>query len=241
MSKHKRIRHAYIGRAQALIDSDVLELKSVHCNTCKREVRSERFLKHGICRDCRDAKEKEQGRARARVAIAQFLERDDVLILDPETTGMSGAEVIEVSVINTQGETLLDTLVKPLTTQMNPYAQRVHNISMAMLKDAPSWPEILPELDRMAAHSTILAWNASFDAKMLEQSSEVWGLAHPRWLFVCAMRLYAKKRGIKPRGLHKAVLDENLEYLLAMHQSHRALGDVKFVLEVLRETVKRES
>ncbi len=218
----------------------MLELRLVHCHECKREVRSERFLKQGICRDCRDVKERSLSKAKARAAISQLLDRDDVLILDTETTGMSGAEVIEVSVINTKGETLLDTLIKPVTTEMNPYAQRVHNISMSMLKDAPSWPEILPELDRIASRSTILAWNASFDAKMLEQTSEVWELEHPRWLFVCAMRLYAKKRGIKPRGLHKAVLDENLAHILEMHQSHRALGDVKFVLEVLRETVMRD-
>ncbi|MCA9837164.1 MAG: 3'-5' exonuclease [Trueperaceae bacterium] len=217
----------------------MLEQASYQCQGCQRQLRSERFLKQGLCRDCRDARERSLGRSRARAAIDQLLDREDVLILDTETTGMSGAEVIELSVINTKGDTLIDTLIKPVTTQMNPFAQRVHNISMTMLKDAPSWPEVLPELDRIASHSTLLAWNASFDAKMLEQTSEVWGLEHPRWLFVCAMRLYAKKRGIKSRGLHKAVVDENLAYLLEMHQSHRALGDVKFVLEVLRETVKR--
>jgi len=73
---------------------------------------------------------------------------------------------------------------------------------------------------------------------MLEQTSDVWNLSHPKWLFVCAMKLYAKKRGIKPRGLHKAVLDEDLAYLLEQHASHRALGDVRFVLEVLRATVR---
>ena len=208
------------------------------CQNCQQEQRSYRGLKHGLCRTCREEKNKFEQQTKARTAIAGLLDREDVLILDTETTGMSNAEVIEVSVINTKGDTLLDTLVKPRTTTMNPYAYRVHNISMSMLKDAPGWPDILPQLHDIAKESTVLAWNASFDARMLEQSSTVWDLEHPRWLFVCAMRLYAKKRGIKPRGLHKAVVDENLSYLLEEYVSHRALGDVRFVLEVLRATVK---
>ena len=186
---------------------------------------------------CRVQREREQGSSKANAAIRSLLERDDVLILDTETNGAGkGAEVIEVSVINTKGETLLDTLVKPKISTMNPWAQKVHGISLGMLKDAPSWPDVFPELATIADRRTILAWNAPFDAWMLEQTSSVWNLEHPRWLFVCAMRLYAKKRAIKNRGLHKAVGDEGLTHLFEQYASHRALGDVVFVLEVLRAT-----
>jgi DNA polymerase III subunit epsilon len=162
------------------------------------------------------------------------LDRDDVLILDTETTGMRGAEVIEVALIDTRGEVLLETLVKPKRACMNPYAERVHGISLAMLEHAPSWQDVFPALCELADRRTLLAWNAPFDAGMLEQTSAAWGLEHPRWLFVCAMRLYAKSRGLRARGLHKAVADEALSHLLARYPSHRALGDVRFVLEVLR-------
>jgi len=182
---------------------------------------------------------KDQLRVKAKAAIASLLEREDVLILDTETTGMGkGAEVVEVSVINTRGDTLLDTLVKPRAPRMNPHAQRVHGITMTMLKDAPVWPEVLPELAALAERRTVLAWNASFDAGMLERTSAAWDLPHPKWLFVCAMRLYAKGRGIRNRGLHKCVVDEELSHLLEQHRSHRALADVVFVLEVLRATVR---
>lgn len=175
----------------------------------------------------------------ARAAIAGLLERDDVLILDTETTGMGKtAEVIEVSVIDTRGEVLLDTLVKPKVPTMNRFAQRVHGISLGMLADAPTWPDVLPELASLADRRTVLAWNAPFDAGMLAQNSLAWELPHPKWLFVCAMRLYAKQRGIKIRGLHKCVVDESLSHLLETYKSHRALADVVFVLEVLRSSVK---
>ena len=179
---------------------------------------------------------------RASDAVRGLLGREDVLILDTETTGMGkGAEVIEVAVVNTRGETLLDTLVKPQSSRMNPHAQRVHGITSQMLSSAPSWAEVLPELSELADRRTVLAWNAPFDRGMLAQTSHIWGLDHPTWLFVCAMRLYAKGRGIKNRGLQKVLVDEGLTHLHAEHKSHRALGDVVFVLEVLRALTTKGS
>ncbi len=151
---------------------------------------------------------------------------------------MAGAEVIEIALIDTRGEVLLDTLVRPRQQRMNPYAERVHGINLAMLRDAPSWPEVFPQLCELADGRILLAWNAPFDAGMLKQTSGVWAIEHPSWLFVCAMRLYAKRRGIKPRGLHKVILDEALPHLLERYQSHRALADTRFVLEVLQASVR---
>jgi DNA polymerase III alpha subunit (gram-positive type) len=202
-------------------------------------VDSEQLQNQRLCKTCYKQTQAEQNALKAKLAIGQLLGREDVLILDTETNGTgSGTEVIEVSVINTKGDILLDTLVRPKIFAMNPWAQNVHGISLPMLKDAPSWPSILPKLAALADRRTILAWNAPFDANMLEQTSSSWNLNHPRWLFVCAMRLYAKKRNIKNRGLHKAVVDENLTYLFEHYDSHRALGDITFVLEVLRATLK---
>ena len=177
--------------------------------------------------------------AQLRTKVANLLEREDVLILDTETTGLKNAEVVEVSVINTKGEVLLDTLVRPRTSYMNPHAQRVHGISLAALAEQPTWPEVLPDLVTLTDKATVLAWNAPFDARMLEQTSAAWELTHPKILFACAMQMYARLKGTKRTGLHKAVGQEGLAHLLEMHQSHRALGDVRFVLEVLRACTRQ--
>ncbi len=210
------------------------------CTQCQKTVRSHFVLKEGLCKLCFQQHLKVQEAQKAKAAIIHLLEREDVLILDTETNGTGhGTEVIEVSVINTKGDILLDTLVKPKVSIMNPWAQNVHGISLNMLKSAPSWNSVLPELSALADRRTLLAWNAPFDAHMLEQTSHIWDLHHPKWFFVCAMRLYAKKRSIKNRGLHKAVVDEGLEQLFESYDSHRALGDIKFVLKVLRKTSKQ--
>lgn len=171
--------------------------------------------------------------AAVRGQILQLLDRDDVFILDTETTGLKNAEVIEVAVIDTQGKVLLDTLVKPRAAAMNPYAQRVHGISLDMLADAPEWPEVIPALQRILERGTVLAWNAAFDARMLKESNQAWELPHDRYLFVCAMRLYARLFGRRSYGLHRAIADAQLDHLLEVHSSHRALGDVRLVHELL--------
>jgi uncharacterized protein YprB with RNaseH-like and TPR domain len=89
------------------------------CSSCGNKSRS---IELGLCRTCRELRFKEEGRAKAKKAIASLLDRDDVLILDTETNGVGKqSEVIEVSVINTKGETLLDTLLKPKTMTMNEF------------------------------------------------------------------------------------------------------------------------
>lgn len=166
--------------------------------------------------------------------IAELLDRDDVFILDTETTGLKNAEVIEVAVIDTRGKVLLDTLVKPRKAAMNPYAQRVHGISLNMLSDAPEWPDVQPGLQRVLDRGTVLAWNAGFDSRMLNESNQAWELPHDRFLFVCAMRLYARLFGRRSYALHKAIADAQLDHLLQIHSSHRALGDVQLVHGLLR-------
>lgn len=176
----------------------------------------------------------EERAQRAQTAICELLERDDVLILDTETTGVGDAEVIEISLIDTSGSVLLDTLVRPRSGRMNPYAQRVHGITSEMLADQPCWPEVLPELERVAGQATLLAWNAGFDRQMLVNSSRAWQLDPPRLLFVCAMRLYAQLHRRRGYGLHRAIRDRGMQDLFDRHASHRALGDVNLVLELLR-------
>lgn len=216
---------------------------STLCPNCGKKSRSVELGPNNLnlCRTCRELRLKEDTKAKAKTAITSLLGRDDVLILDTETNGVGqSSEVIEISIINTKGDVLLDTLLKPKTMTMNPFAERVHGISLKMLRDAPNWSEVFPQLSTFADRRTILAWNASFDAGVVAQTSTIWNLEQPRWLFVCAMRLYAKKRGIKIRGLHKSVVDEGLSHLLETYDSHRALGDVRFVLEVLRATTKTQ-
>ena len=60
------------------------------------------------------------------------------LILDTETTGLGDeAEICEIAVIRQDGSVVLDTLVRP-TGKISEDATRVHGITDADVRDAPS-------------------------------------------------------------------------------------------------------
>ena len=171
--------------------------------------------------------------AAGRGRLARLFQQD-LLILDTETTGLSGhSEVIEVGVIDRGGHTVLESLVRPKSGFVPRGARAIHGLGMAHLKDAPSWPEVLPELLRVLGSRPVLAWNAGFDQRMLEQSSDHWGLSVKLPRLGCAMRSYANARGLKGGrcGLARAA---TLEGVLGAGQSHRSIGDARLTLSVLR-------
>lgn len=169
--------------------------------------------------------------------IREHFGRGDVVILDTETTGHKQAEVIEIAVIDLRGRVLFDELIRPRRMEMNRYAERVHGIKLGMLKDRPRLPELLPVLEPILRSSLVLAWNSGFDALMIERSCRIWELEPIPFEHECAMRLYAGLHGRSSYALHDAIADQGLDALFREHRSHRALGDVRLVRELLRSSV----
>ena len=72
----------------------------------------------------------------------ELLDRPDVLILDSETTRLGeNGEIVEIAIIDTTGEPVLDRLVLPVG-RIAAGAARVHGITRDMLRaaDAQPWP-----------------------------------------------------------------------------------------------------
>lgn len=68
----------------------------------------------------------------------------NMLIVDTETTGLSG-QVIEIAAVTLDGAPLLDTLVRA-TVPIEEGAHRVHGLSDTDVKGAPTWPEVVKQL-----------------------------------------------------------------------------------------------
>lgn len=85
----------------------------------------------------------------------------NAVILDTETIDL-GADICEIAVIDTNGNTLLDTLVNPdpRGCWMHPDALRVHGISNDMLREAPGTRPVLQQLAQVVAGRHVLAYNA---------------------------------------------------------------------------------
>ncbi len=118
------------------------------------------------------------------------------LYLDTETTGIAKTdEIIEISVIDHDGTELYWKLVKP--TQLIPReAERIHGISNRKVADAQAWPIQWPQLRAILYGRTIAAYNASFDARMMEQSHLRYRLPWREKLdFLDVMQLFSEFRG----------------------------------------------
>lgn len=183
-----------------------------------------------------------------RLAAAQWARQIlsvNPLILDTETTGLDGkAEVCQVAIINSDGATLLDTLVKP-TYPIPVGATRIHGITDAMVKDAPTFKDLSIALGEILYRRTVIVYNADYDIRMLVQSHNFAGvqltdypsLAH----WNCAMLWYAQFYGEwnEYRGdwrwqrLTDACYFEGIPAIDA--PAHSALGDCLRTLAIVRK------
>lgn len=155
------------------------------------------------------------------------------VVLDTETTGLGRqAEIIEIAAVDHTGAVLLESKVWPRSGRVPPAASRVHGLTISDLQGAPTWPELLLELERQLNGRRVLAWNAPFDERMTLQTSRLWSLAPRLPSFECAMRGYAHVRGLGGAGM-RLERAAQVERVLTAPQEHRSLGDAQLVLAVL--------
>ena len=107
----------------------------------------------------------------------ELVEREDVLILDTETTGRGQyAEIIEIAMIDTTGNERYRSLCKP-ERPIPITAMRVHKITDRMVADAKMWVDIHETVKKLFEKADyVLAWNADFDQRMLRKTANRYGL-----------------------------------------------------------------
>ncbi len=161
------------------------------------------------------------------------------LFFDTETTGLgNNAEIVEIGIVDAEGKTLLESLVRPLGRI--PYeATTIHGISNGMVRDAPSWAEVWPEVSQLFIGRRVGTFNAEFDLRMMRQSHQQHGLP---WEDLggsafCVMKMYARHYGerlgiqnAKWQSLRKA----GLQCGIALPNSHRAVDDARLACAVFR-------
>lgn len=169
---------------------------------------------------------------------AQDILQKNPVILDTETTGIgSDDEIVSIALIDHAGNTLLDTLVKPTVKRIPLEATQVHGITPEMVKDAPVWDDIAPDVIRHVGDHPLVIYNAYFDLKLMRQSSRTIAirtvftgleLAHP---VTCAMLRYADFYG-DWNGYRQSYRWQRLDAALSQQRievpdlpAHSALGD----------------
>lgn len=105
----------------------------------------------------------------------QIMERDFV-VLDTETTGLGhDDEAVSIGLVSKAGEVLLDTLLcheKPC----EPGALATHGVSWEMTRGAPHFREIYPILLELISGNEIVAYNVTYDLRIISQMRERYDL-----------------------------------------------------------------
>jgi DNA polymerase III epsilon subunit-like protein len=145
---------------------------------------------------------------------------EQIVYLDTETTGLNGIyaggsdEIVELTIIDDDGNPLIDTLIRPAIMTSWPHAEKIHGISPDMVASAPSLDSVLNDIRRGVSGKTVVIYNSAFDIKFFPP--DIFADANVQ----CCMRRYsANGRNVSLREAAAA----------AGHQwtgvAHRALAD----------------
>jgi DNA polymerase-3 subunit epsilon len=146
------------------------------------------------------------------------------VFLDSETTGLqSTAEIIELCILDQDGSVLFESLVRP-RRPVPPEVTGVHGISDAMVRAAPTWLHIWPQVETLLRGRAVGIYNAEFDLRMFQQSHQVNGLPWrpPPMQVFDIMKLYADFTGsLKWQKLE----DAGRQCGISLRNTHRAKDD----------------
>jgi len=146
--------------------------------------------------------------------------KDKYVILDTETTGLSKTdEIVEISIIDLEGNVLLDTFVNP-ERNIPPVTTGIHGITDDMVADAPLWNDVWPQVQAILRTKKMIAYNAMFDVRMIRQSCVNHGIKAPFISQLCIMNICKDWKGYRPK----------LESFAKGEQEHRALADTLIIL-----------
>lgn len=177
--------------------------------------------------------EREAARQWARDVLAR-----EFVIFDGETTGLEyDDEFVQVAAIDQTGAVLLDALVKPVKP-IDPDATAVHGLVARDVAAAPGFAAVYPALMNVLQGRLIVAYNADFDRRILEQACQRYGLPAPVFEWQCAMRQYARYYG-RWNPTHRSFKWQSLTAACAYERiplagQHSALGDCRLTLRLLQ-------
>lgn len=99
---------------------------------------------------------------------AKSLLEKPFVVFDTETTGFGARdEIIQIGVIDQDGNTVLEQLIKPSQSIQN---SEYHGITDDTVADAPSFTDVYPAIKQALGDKVVVAYNFDYDSRMLNQA-----------------------------------------------------------------------
>ncbi len=170
--------------------------------------------------------------------IARQKIQEKAVYLDTETTGLdNNAEIVEIGIVDADGETLLESYVRP-SRPIPPESTFVNGISNEMVQKALAWPSIWPSVRGFLLNRPVGIYNAEFDLRLMQQSMERYRLPWRENINgFDILELYSQYRGEWDpgrRAYRRFKLEEAGRQLgIDIPNAHRAVIDARLARAVL--------
>ena len=167
------------------------------------------------------------------------MSQKDWVMLDTETTGRLG-EIIDLAILNHEGEVIFDDLLKP-TVNIPKEATQVHGITDRDVEDAHSFADLWPSIQKLLIGKRVITYNAQFDRNAFIFTSKRYYIEMHDMNWECLMKAYAQHRNEpnqygspKWHKLNEACRQQGIEII----QSHRALVDAWAAYRLMKSIAK---
>jgi DNA polymerase III epsilon subunit-like protein len=161
------------------------------------------------------------------------------IFLDTETTGIGLNDVvIEVAIVDREGQVLYDSLVNP-QRPIPEESSRVHGITDEMVQNALTLNQVWADIEKIFHNRAVGIYNAEFDMRLLKQSVLAAGMP---WSIkenqaFCVMKLFAAWYG-EWNKRHSDFKSQKLEFAgqfcgIELPNSHHALDDARLAAAVM--------
>lgn len=93
------------------------------------------------------------------------------VVIDVETTGLEDTdEMLQISIIDTEGNTLFNSYIRPIFHESWPQAEEINQINIQTVKDAPEIQDVAGQLAAILKDiKNIIGYNVAFDVDMLKR------------------------------------------------------------------------
>lgn len=180
------------------------------------------------------------------IQLAQEMLTKRPVYLDTETTGTDrNSEIVEVCIVNEDGKVLYQSFVKPISP-ITADTTRIHGITNDMIRGAPNWLRVWPEVEAVIADRYIGIYNADFDLRMMQQTHAKYRLpwiANPVARNFCIMKMYAQFYGDwdPVRGSYRwqSLDSAGRQCHIPLRNTHRAFDDCLLAREILAYIAKQ--
>lgn len=186
-----------------------------------------------LCEQCEHDLFLKKCRDKAVQWAKDILANDNAVILDTETADMHG-DIVEIAVINMQGDTVLNMRIKP-DMPIAVGAYNVHGISEDMLQNSPTFTEAYERVLDAIEGKHLVVYNLSYDLPIIRRQCKENGLDKIELAdSSCAMEAYAEWYG-QWSDYHQSFRWQSLR-----GGDHSAIGDCLATLARIKEMANNE-